>query len=604
MLCLVKSIFFFYNNGTNSVHSFRDILKILCWSLYYDLVAVSIATIPFFFCSLLPANKSLLLAGSIVASVLAVLLAGLNIADIFYFPFHRQRADADLLYVMRDPVSYGGYKALLIITLVIIFCVAGGLYFFKQFKKLSLIRLTGSAFYSSFFITLLMIASLFMGRSKRMIPSRPLTEVTAAQLAFTQNSLHTFLYSVYRSNESVIPSKNYMTAAQSHQLFTIDKKNTIVSANKKNVVLFIMESVPYDFFDTTSRFKTTLPFLDSLLDHSTYYSNAFSYSYNSNKGITAILTGIPTITDIPLYHSGFVSLPKVAVGKLLQQKGYSSSFFIGDNYDDFGFAKCCNWTGIQHYYCMEDIPGYKKMEKHSMGLHDEYVLNFMQQKLRTTAEPFFSAFYNISTHYPNDLPSAEKEKHYAAGTTNAMRSMMYYDACLAVFFKEAAQQKWFSNTVFIFCSDHWASPNSDNSRNDMVNSFRIPVLIYEPTDNSKRVNSQIVSQLDVMNTILSFSGSTPEDNNFTSYGISLREADSNRIVFTKKDNSIYQAISKNYVLGFNADEGKRLYCYRYSTDSSHSANILPGKNATADSLELYMKAFLQTAASHYKGKGN
>lgn len=603
MLCLVKSIFFFYNNGINSIHSPSEILKVLCWSLYYDLVAVSIAVLPFVLCCILPANKILLLAGSIVSAILLVLLAGLNITDIFYFSFHRQRADADLLYVLRNPANYGGYKALLLIAGVIVFCAASGWYFFNQFKQLTGRKLSGTTFYSSFLITILMIASLFMGRSKRMIPSRPLTDVSAAQLPFTQNSLHTFLYSVYRSNESVIPAKSYMTTAQSRQLFPIVKQNSLVSPGKKNIVLFIMESVPYEFFDSSSPFKIKLPFLDSLLGHSTYYSNAFSYSYNSNKGITAILTGIPTITDIPLYHSGFVSLPKVAVGKLLQQNGYSSSFFIGDNYDDFGFAKCCNWTGIQHYYCMEDIPGYKEMEKHSMGLHDEYVLNFMQQKLRTGPGPFFSTFYNISTHYPNDLPASEKNKQYVAGTTKAMRSMMYYDACLATFFKEAARQKWFSNTVFIFCSDHWASPNSDNSRNDMVNSFRIPVFIYDPSDNSKKVNSNTVSQLDVMNTILSYSGNALAGNTFTSYGISLREAaDNNRIVFTKKDNSIYQAISKNYVLGFNADEGKRLYCYQYTTDSSRSNNIAAGNNATADSLELCMKAFLQTAAMHYKGK--
>ena len=75
----------------------------------------------------------------------------------------------------------------------------------------------------------------------------------------------------------------------------------------------------------------------------------------------------------------------------LQKKNYISSFFIGDNYDDFGFAQFCKWMGIQHYYCMEDIPGYQQMEKHTMGLHDEYVLRFMEKKLNNMQQPFFTA---------------------------------------------------------------------------------------------------------------------------------------------------------------------------------------------------------------------
>jgi phosphoglycerol transferase MdoB-like AlkP superfamily enzyme len=152
-----------------------------------------------------------------------------------------------------------------------------------------------------------------------------------------------------------------------------------------------MESVPADFFEDTSPYKVSMPFLDSLVNKSTYFSNAFSYSYNSNKGITAILAGLPTITDVPLYHSNYTSLSRTSIGTVLVKNNYSSAFFIGDNYDDFGFAKCCKWLGIQQYFCRQDIPGNSEMEKHSLGLHDEYVLNFMQQKLATMKQPFFAA---------------------------------------------------------------------------------------------------------------------------------------------------------------------------------------------------------------------
>lgn len=604
LLCLVKTIFLFYNYQINNgweIRTGEEAVNIIKWSFYYDLVCIALVTLPFFLASLLPLkNKRIMTLVAWISICLCVFAFILNIADIFYFPFHRQRADADLLYVIRNPFVNSGLSVWLIITAILLFAFIFGWYMWKLYQKQVLLAASGTRFYLSTFILAAIIGSLFIGRSKKMIPARPLTEVSAVQLPLAQNSFHSFLYSIYRSNESVIPGKEYMPLAEQKALFSIHKVNEVVSDTPKNIVLFIMESVPYEFFDSGNAYKAAIPFLDSLLEHSTYYNNAFSYSYNSNKGITAILTGLPTITDIPLYHSGFATLNKTSIGTFLAQKKYSSSFFIGDNYDDFGFAKCCNWTGIRQYYCMQDIPGYKNMERHTMGLQDEYVLNFMQQKLQKSTPPFFATQYNISTHYPNDLTAAFAKKTQKLTLPPALKSMMYYDECLHHFFSQASGQPWFANTVFIFCSDHWVNPDPTHTGEDLVNSFRIPIFIFDPARNQKKVISNPVSQLDIMNTVLAYAGIK---DSIISYGISLTEAtDPYRIVFTKINNAVYQAITNKYVLGFNAEEGKALYCYAYKTDLKRERNILSQQNAGVDSLQQAMKAFLQTASGHYRNK--
>jgi phosphoglycerol transferase MdoB-like AlkP superfamily enzyme len=395
---------------------------------------------------------------------------------------------------------------------------------------------------------------------------------------------------------------NYMTDARQELLFGIHKINNRVSA-PKNVILFIMESVPLDFFDSSSPYKVAMSFLDSLVNKSTSFSNAYSYSYSSNKGITAILAGIPTLTDIPLYHSNYTSINRTSAGTVLAKNNYSSAFFIGDNYDDFGFAKCCNWLGIQHYYCMQDIPGYRQMEKHSMGLHDEYVLNFMQDKLEKMRQPFFAVQYNISTHYPNDIPHSFKDKYPAVNTTPPMKTMQYYNDCLQQFFRDANKKPWYNNTVFIFCSDHWAQPHTKNIKIDIVESFRIPLFIYDPGNEKKIIVSSPVSQLDILNTILYYGGIK---DSIISYGVNLSDTMllPNRTVFCKVNSVVYQAINAGYVLGFNAEEGKAIYCYDYKKDPDKKNNLLlkPATAAT-DSIILQMKAFLQTASNHYRGKG-
>lgn len=602
-VCLLKVAFFGWNytiaNGW-SVKKLKDIFTITGWSVLYDAFTLSALNLPLFF--LLWCNKTFFKITGVhrtlivFFSLLNAFCLVLNVIDIFYYRFHLQRADADLLYVLRNPFNNGSTTGVLILVAGIFAFILACIIIQKSIAKAAthsqqLLRAT--------IVTALITLTFFVTGTKKILPASPLTQLKPEQLPLVQNSMHTFLYSLYRSKEEMIPDKLYMNDNEAALLVPVIKKNAGRHA-PKNIVLFIMESVPLDFFDSSSTNKVRMPFLDSLVKKSTFYSNAYSYAYTSNKGIASILAGIPTTTDIPLYHSGFTTIEKTAIGEALSTKNYNSSFFIGDNYDDFGFAKCCNWLGIQQYYCMQDIPGYRQMEKHTMGLHDEYVLQFMQEKLRRQQEPFFSLFYNISTHYPNDLSKNFQDLYPGVNTTPPMKSMAYYDQCLHHFFSAAQQQKWFGNSVFIFCSDHWATPRRDSVFIDAVESFRIPVFIYDPQNEQGSTITNTVSQLDIMNTILYYAG---YDEKIRSYGFNLMNTalDPNRTVFTKTNSSIYQAINNHYVLGFDAAEGQPVYCYDYINDRKREINLLQKAGFTkADTLILQMKACLQNLYKQYK----
>jgi phosphoglycerol transferase MdoB-like AlkP superfamily enzyme len=182
--------------------------------------------------------------------------------------------------------------------------------------------------------------------------------------------------------------------------------------------------------------------------------------------------------------------------------------------------------------------------------------------------------------------------------------MQYYNDCLERFFNDASGQSWYNNTVFIFCSDHWAQPHKNKIKIDEVESFRIPIFIYEPSKERKEIVSSPVSQMDIMNTILYYGGLR---DSFISYGTSLKDSllNSHRTIFTKTNSAIYHSITENYVLGFDAINGKRVYCYEYKKDPERKYDLLkkPRFNG-ADSLILEMKAFLQTASVHYRKKLN
>ena len=604
LLCLLKCIFFVHNynlSGGWAIEGSVNALQIIKWSLLYDVLILAMVNLPFYVLLLVFGEKikyksMQVLLAAVFAAVNAFVLL-LNCIDIFYFRFHLQRSDADLFYVLRNPFADGKAFLYLLIFGSFVLILLVGKILYKNLLGVAKLSGEGNRLVLSNAVLLGFVTIFFATGIKKQLPTYPLTEVEAVQLPLTQNSFHTFAYSVYRKNDVTIPAKQYMSLAEQRALFSIHKKIDGLET-PKNVVLFIMESVPAEFFDSSSAYKVHMPFLDSLVRNSTFFENGFSYSYSSNKGITALLAGIPTLTDIPLYHSNFTSIEKTALGKILSKKNYSSSFFIGDHYDDFGFAKCSKWLGIDHYYSMEAIPGYQKMEQHSLGLHDEYVLLFMQEKLRNMPQPFFAMQYNISTHYPNDLPKNFQPS--AGNTTPPMKTMQYYNDCLQTFFKEASAQPWFNNSVFIFCSDHWAQPHTNVIRLDEVESFRIPLFIYEPGKVGGKTEKAPVSQLDILNTVLHYGGIK---DSIISYGENLAGSTLNpqRTVFTKINGFLYQAINKEYVLGFDALQGKALYCYNYKTDPTKKNNLIFQQNLpTVEKLILEIKAFLQTGSRHYR----
>ena len=606
---IIQLFFYWYNNEIVQLAIFEKPADMANW-VYYTLlsdllVIISVNTFFFLLISIFSftALRNVVFKWSNLLFILINLCCLLlNLADVFYFHFHLQRADADLLYVLSDPfnklfIQHPGYTFLGICTMLLLFYIV-----FRFHRRIGELFLKGYHFLLTAIVMLFLLIVFVVAGKQLMVPTYPLAKLKSSQLPFVQNSVHTFLYSVYRSEEGMVRPYNFVPAKELNRSVVQQRISfSTPEPAKKNVVLFIMESLPEDFFNAQSRFKVKAPFFDSLLKQSTYFSNAFSYSHHSNKGIVSILSGIPTLTEIPLYHSNYAGLKMTPVGDKLAESGYTSAFFIGDNYDDFGFAKATKWMGIQQYYSKEDIPGYRQMESHTMGLHDEYVLSFMEKKIKAMKQPFFAVNFNVSTHFPNDLPKHYKEAFPEQNFTAGMKSMNYYGQCLLDFFKKAAAEPWYNNTVFIFCSDHWIYPDEKNMVSNCVQGFRIPIIVFDPSDKQQQRINAPVSQLDIMNTVFAAAGIK---DTFISYGKNLYKDSipGNRIVFSRESANLYHAFDSSYVVGLNIVTGKPEFCYNYRNDPSLKKNLLSSELPITQELIHALKVFLQTASWHYNKK--
>ena len=606
---LLKVLFYYYNYSVIFDGDRTDGFKIAEWSLTYDLLTILIINVPFLFLLILSKKIPGRIASSIIRIIFCILntlMLVLNTIDIFYFRFHFQRANLDLLYVIDHPfekladinILYILGFLLLLVGIIIMIWKLQNLFYSSLMEK--------NGYKMIFIIAAVIVMVLIIFNfhlTRKLVPNYPLVDLNTKELNVVENSMHTFLYSLYRNNHSLL-NKKYFSPSFCDSALPIKKTfSTGNNTSPKNIVLFIMESIPESFFDSSDKFKVKMPFFDSLLHHSIFFSNAYSYGRESNKGITSILAGIPTITNIPLYHSSFINLPKTSVGKALKSKSYSSFFCIGDTYDNFGFAKCVYWLGFDKYYYDKDIPDYKKLPYGPMGIYDEYVLHFMHQKVKTLQEPFLAVNYNTTTHYDYTLPPDYKVKS-PKNYSNAMKSMQYYDSCLHQFFDVSKNEKWFRNTVFIFCADHWQSPDDFLIPVNSLDEFRIPIIIYDPSENAEIKDSSLVSQFDVLGTMLDVAGYS---DTAISYGVDLLNQDKksgNQEVFNRIDNNLYQVVDSLYVLGFNVANNKTEYLYNYKTDKNleNNLNNSPYYSVIKSELSDKIKVFYQKAILQYFNK--
>ncbi|MBL0182553.1 MAG: hypothetical protein IPP96_09730 [Chitinophagaceae bacterium] len=274
---LLKIIFYNYNHhllfgGAGETSSLSAKLSLVKWSLAYDLLTLLFINTTLLLLlqagRLVPAKLSsrIILPVFMIINTAAILL---NVLDIFYFRFHFQRANADLLYVIAHPFKQVfHFNAFLIILFILVTAAIIWLIWFLHSKLYAsfLNKKHGNLVTVVLFGCMAIVFIFRSNFSNILLPSYPLVEIKSNELPIVENSFHTFAYSVFRGGDE-IPTRTYFSDAACDSIFPVKKtlQANTPTPGKKNVVLFIMESVAYDFFDSTGIYKVRMPFFDSIL---------------------------------------------------------------------------------------------------------------------------------------------------------------------------------------------------------------------------------------------------------------------------------------------------------------------------------------------------
>ena len=268
--------------------------------------------------------------------------------------------------------------------------------------------------------------------------------------------------------------------------------------NRKNVILFLLESWNAKDTGALGGSPGITPFFDNLAHDGLLFSNFFATGIRSPEGIFSVLCSFPNQPLIPI-----MARPESektnwrCLSQILEEAGYRNFFVHGG---DLRFDGLEAFLQRMHFRTMVDVRDFPAEEKDVWGVNDEAVVRRADREFaKEQARPFFGVIYTGNTHPPFTIPKTFSPVVPPTNTSNRyLNSMRYSDYSLETFFGLARSRPYFKNTVFILVADHTRTRDLFT----FENQHRIPLLIYQPDGHLVGVDPVVGGQLDILPTVL------------------------------------------------------------------------------------------------------
>lgn len=352
------------------------------------------------------------------------------------------------------------------------------------------------------------------------------------------------------------------------------------TAQKKNVVVILMESMSASLLQTFGQPQRLTPTLDSLYNHSMAFSHCYSAGIHTNHGMTASLYSFPALMFRNLMK-GTVTPRRDGIPTVLKQQGYHNMFFMTHEaqYDNMKAFFATN--GYDDIYAQEDYP--KEEVVNSFGVSDHFLFDYAFNKINNqaaTGKPFFATLLTISNHPPYVIPEWFKPKTKEPET----QIVEYADWAIGNFLSKARKQSWYNNTVFVILADHGKLVGKVSG--ELPESYNhIPLLIFGPGVENKRVD-KLANQVDLMPTLMSLLGISYQ---YDGFGIDQTK-DERPMVFYSADNQIVaRSTTHCYIY---EPKTNRAFCYNIKNDGQLQATQ---ETAAFKPLKKYAFGMIQTA---------
>ncbi|MFO7850231.1 MAG: LTA synthase family protein, partial [Spirochaetia bacterium] len=270
-------------------------------------------------------------------------------------------------------------------------------------------------------------------------------------------------------------------------------KGEDIVEDEQNIIAIQVESLDKKAIDYTYKGKKVTPFLSRLKEKSLYFERI--YAQHVNGSFDAELSFLTSIYPINKNYgfkvndlSEFDSLVKI-----LNEKGYTSLAFHGNDKTFFHRQKAFPELGFDRFYSREDFSFEDRLMEvpnSTFGINDYDFFLQSFDYLEQAEEPFFGFFITVTSHtpfdfYPPDYAVEEFEEIDNILVRNYFNSLSFVDASLQMFFEKLDKAGLDENTLIVIYADHEAAIDKEeysshedfNIQANMKPPEHIPLLI-------------------------------------------------------------------------------------------------------------------------------
>lgn len=286
--------------------------------------------------------------------------------------------------------------------------------------------------------------------------------------------------------------------------FSRKVKTHFKTNHPKNLIIFLQESLGYQFVEAVGGEKGITPNINELSKEGILFKNLFSNGTRSVRGIAGSVSGIFSIPGEGVVKRNKSQNNFFTISSLLKPYGYHTMFLYG------GESRFDNMRGWFSGNGFDNIIDESSFEHPSFvgtwGVSDEDLVNRANiefKKLHEKKQKFAAVMFSTSNHTPFDFPDNKIKLINGVPKKSVKNAIKYADFAVGKLIENAKKENYYKDTIFVIVADHNVRVYGD----DMipVNMFHIPAIILGGGITPK-VYNKLSTQPDVLATALDLIG--------------------------------------------------------------------------------------------------
>ena len=519
MIFIVGKCGFMAYNHDAATWTMADMLEVIGHGLSLDIsTALYFLIIPFFvaWASIwLPMPRWLMKPYYIFVAI-AFSLA--FVYDTCLYPYWHFKLDALCLQYLETPSEAmasvsTGYILLLLLALIVVAVIISLAYIYV----VPVYRLKKGHWWESFLFVLLIPVMVIAIRGGLDESTTNIGQVYYSQNQFLNHSAVNPVFSFLASFEktaSYVPNYQFMDDDECEAMMqglyptTSENPDTLLTTQRPNVVVILMESCGGVFTQDIGGKKEVMPNLNRLESEGVYFSRFYANSYRTDRGTLCTWSGYPSFprSSVMKMPAKTRLLPGIA-GSMLRE-GYTTSYLYGG---DINFTNMRGYLvniGFEDLYWKTDYT-LEEQETAEWGVRDDITFKTLSQMVEQKSQqekPFLIGYSTLSSHEPWDVPTHRLDDEI-------LNAFNYLDECIGNFISEMKKSPAWDNLLIILLPDHGYSYGEVGEEHPMHD--HVPMLWLGGAVKEPRRITQICNQTDLPATLLGQLGIDHQDYHFS-----------------------------------------------------------------------------------------